>query len=188
MTTYATLIVFNGGSYLSYTTNGAMQRFIFSLLFLGTFLLPVLFSTILWKNGNITSLEMPKRDERHAPFALTLVCYFAVLYLLWKLPVPRLIAFITLGGILAILWSFLINLRWKISIHMTGIGGLFGLIYGLSYSMNMPMIYLLMIIAVIAGVLGMSRMLLKAHTPAQVYVGFLSGFFIEVGYCYLTTR
>ena len=82
----------------------------------------------------------------------------------------------------------LINLRWKISIHMTGIGGLFGLIYGLSYSMNMPMIYLLMIIAVIAGVLGMSRMLLKAHTPAQVYVGFLSGFFIEVGYCYLTTR
>jgi membrane-associated phospholipid phosphatase len=183
MTLYGAAIVLNGGSYLTFTTGIALQHFIYSLLFLGTFMLPVLFSTLLWKSGKISSLEMPKREERYAPFLITLVCYAAVIAFAWKLPVPRLFIFLVGGGFMAILWSFVINLKWKISIHMTGIGGLMGIIYGIAHKFRMEPVLILTAISVVAGLLGTSRMILKAHTPAQVYVGFLSGFLLETLYC-----
>lgn len=188
MTTYAAAIVLNGGSYLTYTTGANMQRFIYGFLLLGTFILPGLLSLFLWKNGKVSSLEMPKREERTMPFIMTMFCYILVLFLLWKLPIPRLILFIVSGGFLAIIWSFFITLRWKISIHMTGIGGLMGLVYGISYSLSLAPLYVLMAMAIVAGLLGTSRMLLKAHTPAQVYIGFLSGFLIELLYCFVVAR
>jgi membrane-associated phospholipid phosphatase len=39
-----------------------------------------------------------------------------------------------------------------------------------------------MLIALVAGILGSSRLTLDAHTKSQVYVGFLVGFFVEIIY------
>lgn len=185
MPLYATWILFNSGSYLGYITTPAMQQFIYIVIFVTTCFLPALSSWLLLRNGKIGSLEMPDRKERSVPFVFALISYATCIFLLYKLPVPRLITIFVSGGGLIILYAFIINLRWKISIHMMGIGGLMGMIFCYAWLFHVHMIFILMLIAIVAGILGTVRMVLKAHSPGQVYAGFLSGFLLEFGYIWL---
>lgn len=184
MPLYGAWLLFNTRSYLSFTTNPAIQNFIYAIIFVCTAVIPALLSYMLWQTGKISSLEMPERKERYAPFFLTLLSYFGGIYLLYKLPVPRFFGIILTGGAILIAVSFIINLRWKISVHMSGIGGLMGLMYGYALFFHAKMIMPLIVISVCAGFLAMARQVLKAHDASQVYGGFLSGFLVQFAFMY----
>jgi hypothetical protein len=188
MPLYATWLLFNTGSYLGFAISPVLQKFIYIVVFISTSLLPSLSVAMMWKQGWVASLEMPERKERHLPFLVTLACFASGIFLLLKLPIPRIFGFIVGGGLLAILLAFLINLRWKISIHMMGIGGLMGLMYGYAKLFHVNMMPTLIVIAILCGLLGTARLLRNAHTPSQVYVGFLFGFFLEFGYIWIFVR
>lgn len=188
MPLYATWLLLNTGSYLSFSTAPTLQNFIYIVLFVTTVVFPGLGAWSLLKNGKIGSLEMPDRQERHWPFVLTLVCYLAAIYLLLRLPIPRIFAYMVGGGLLAIAWAFIINLKWKVSIHMMGIGGLMGLLFGYALLFHVNMQFTFILISVLAGILGWARLKRNAHTPSQVYVGFVGGFLIEFTYIWFFIR
>ncbi len=188
MPLYATWILLNTGSYLSFSTSPILQKFIYFVVFISTTLLPSLGVWLLLKNGKINSLEMPERKERNSPFIITLLCYIASVYLLFNMPIARIFAYMVGGGLLAIIWAFIINLKWKVSIHMMGIGGLMGLMFGYALLFHVNMIFILIMMASLAGILGWARLKLEAHTPAQVYVGFVGGFFIELAYIWFIVK
>ena len=188
MPLYATWIILNTGSYLSFSTSPILQKFIYFVVFISTTLLPSLGAWLLMKNGKINSLEMPERTERNLPFIITLLCYVASVYLLFNMPIPRIFAYMVAGGLLAIIWAFIINLKWKVSIHMMGIGGLMGLMLGYALLFHVNMIFILIMISSLAGILGWARLKREAHTPAQVYVGFVGGFFIELFYIWFVVK
>jgi membrane-associated phospholipid phosphatase len=75
----------------------------------------------------------------------------------------------------SILITAIVNLKWKISAHMVGIGGLCGAIATLVIHKPEPPFGLLYVCILIAGLVGYARLRLQAHTPAQVYSGFLLG-------------
>jgi len=77
-----------------------------------------------------------------------------------------------LGATFALVLTMLINLKWKISAHMVGIGGVIGAIIGLSMRLFVDYRLIIMILIIVAGLIGSSRMLLNAHSPAQIYFGF----------------
>ena len=81
-----------------------------------------------------------------------------------------------LSSLIAILVTMLITLRYKISIHMVGAGGLVALIGFLAFYLKVDLQFYLVISLVLAGITGTARLILKAHTPDQVYTGFLTGF------------
>jgi membrane-associated phospholipid phosphatase len=91
------------------------------------------------------------------------------------LQLPIFLLLVALGAIAALLAVTIINRRWKISAHLTGIGGLLGGIC--SFALN----YSVLPLGLIVGVLAISLMLmyarlyLNAHTPMQVVCGFLLG-------------
>ena len=122
---------------------------------------------------------MSDRKDRTIPFIATLFCYAAGAYLLFSLPVPRIFGVMVSGAALAILWCLLVNLKWKISIHMVGIGGVMGILFGFAYYFHANVLLALIILSVLAGILGTARLLRNAHLPSQVYLGFLGGFFLE---------
>ncbi|MBL7923841.1 MAG: hypothetical protein JNL88_06555 [Bacteroidia bacterium] len=184
MPLYATWLLLHSGSYLSYAVTPRLQQFLYIVIFVSTYLLPASIAWIMWQRGWIRNLEMEERSERTLPYFLTLCCYLAGVYLLFSLPVPRLFALTVLGAGLAILFAFLINLRWKISVHMIGIGGMMGLFYGYGRYFHLQSLWSLVLIALLAGILGSARLYRKAHSPAQVYAGFLCGFAIEFGFIY----
>lgn len=151
-------------------------------VFIATGILPVIFSVILKAMGIVSSLHMPKKEERMLPFLLTGSLYYAVIYLFtsyWKLPLHPLIYQFMFGATLAILIGMMITYRWKISVHMIGIGGVVGITTILSKHGEV-LIGLLSITLFIAGLIAFGRLQLKAHSIKQIIAGFLLGFSCEM--------
>jgi len=84
-----------------------------------------------------------------------------------------------LGAAISIFISWLINFKWKISIHMVGIGGLIGILIGISIRLGADLLIPVLASVLLAGLLGSSRMRLGAHTESQVYAGLMLGLAIE---------
>ena len=80
------------------------------------------------------------------------------------------------GSTLSLIAILLINRRWKISAHLSGIGGLTGGIFGYSYFLGINPLGLLVAMLVLSALTALSRIELKAHTPGQTLAGFTVGF------------
>ena len=84
-----------------------------------------------------------------------------------------------IGGGIAALTSVLINFKWKISAHGTGMGGLLALIFsiwmhGYNFFDFMPFASIALLAT---GIVGSARLILRRHTLGQVIAGTLNGFF-----------
>ena len=176
---YAALLVMNLNSYIAYSISPQVQRIIVSLVFITTCILPVLTALILLQKGMIRSLEMESLAERKIPFVTTAIFYCICFYLLNQLPVPRILSLMVLGATITIVIAWLFSFFWKISIHMIGIGGFAGILLGLSQVLNTGLSGILLLTIIVAGLLGTARISLGAHSPKQVYTGFLLGLTTE---------
>jgi hypothetical protein len=143
--------------------------------------MPALSVFILFRSKNLSDLEMDDRRERTAPFLITVVFYFFAYYMLREFPAPsgmlKAIRVFTLGASTALLITIVINFAWKISAHTVAMGGLTGAITALTLFLSTPpsLIWLSLVVG-ISGLVGYARLRLVAHTPAQVYAGYLLGF------------
>lgn len=179
MPCYALLLIFRESTYFSHTVSPQSKYAIFSIIFLNTFLIPVLISYILVKRGWIKSLEMEKREERMLPFITNLILMIFSAFMIYKLKLPRVFFLLTLGASAAIAVAVIINIKWKISIHMIGIGGLVGTFFGLSTFLLIDLRFAIIIFLMISGLLGVARLTVGVHNPSQIYAGFLAGFLCE---------
>lgn len=141
-----------------------------------TLIIPILLLLFMWRKGYIDSLHINDAKQRTIPYIYTLICYgFWAYFVRVTLQLPMFLLLVALGAIAALLAVIIINRRWKISAHLTGIGGLLGGIC--SFALN----YSVLPLGLIVGVLAISLMLmyarlyLNAHTPMQVVCGFLLG-------------
>jgi len=157
-----------------------MQLFLFAITFLTTFLLPLLCTLLLLKTKQISSLEMPTKEERKIPYLASAIFYFSESYFLMQWEVPMLIKAFMFGAALLVFSVFIINFFWKISVHMAGIGGLCGMMIAVSFRLQINLHFVLIALFLIAGFAAFSRLKLSAHNPAQVYVGFLMGISVQL--------
>lgn len=172
----AVFIAFKFDWYLAGRLVSEQENVIYLIIAMSTIAFPGINILLLKWYGVISSLSMPIRKERSAPFVSTLFFFGLGYYLLRKgsLPVP--LYGIYLGCCLVLLLIILINLKWKISIHAAGIAGVVGSTLGLFQIHDFSNIWLISILIAIAGLTLSSRLILSAHTPAQVYAGALLGF------------
>lgn len=176
---YAVALLFHFNAYLTYTISPVVQRIIFIIVFLTTFIMPVITAYYLLQRGSIRSFEMENPAERTIPFITTAAYYFICFLLLRQLPVPKIFSTMVLGACISIVFAFFINKAWKISIHMIGIGGIIGCLYALSQILLAYLLAPIIISVFLAGLLGSARLSKDAHSPAQVYAGFVLGFLVE---------
>jgi membrane-associated phospholipid phosphatase len=62
-----------------------------------------------------------------------------------------------------------------------GNGGLVALIAYLAFYLKVDLQFYLGVAVIMAGLTGTARIILKAHTPDEVYTGFLTGFAVVLG-------
>ncbi|MCB0395570.1 MAG: hypothetical protein KDD36_02885 [Flavobacteriales bacterium] len=172
-------VLLNTRTYVAFSLTTAGKAVIYFTLFTFTALMPLIISLSLLRNGMITSLHMPTREERRVPMLATALSYMAAYYVLSKFALPRLVVLLHLGASLAVIGVLLINLRWKISIHMVGIGGFIGAILAIAFQLGTDLRLLLAAALVVAGIVATARLSLKMHEPAQVYAGFALGLCCE---------
>ncbi|MBI3501478.1 MAG: hypothetical protein HY063_06765 [Bacteroidetes bacterium] len=157
-----------------------LKLFLYAVTFTATFLLPLLSAFLLLQLKIISSLEMKTRQERKIPYLVAAVFYFAESYFLLKTDAPILIKALMFGATLLVASVLFINLFWKISAHMVGIGGLIGMLIAISYRLQISLHLISISLFLIAGLVGFSRLKLSAHNPAEVYIGFLLGIGVQL--------
>lgn len=141
-----------------------------------TLIIPIILLLFLWRKGYIDSLHIDNAKQRTTPYIYTLICYgFWAYFVRVTVKMPTFMLLVAIGAMVALLAVTIINHWWKISAHLTGIGGLLGGIcsFALNYS-TIPLM-LIIIVLLLALLLMYARIYLQAHTPMQVVCGFLLG-------------
>ena len=155
--------------------------FIYVVLFLGTILLPLTSVFILLHAGQITSIELYRKKERPVPLLIASIWFTCSYYILQDILIfAPILNSILSGAIIIIICSSIISAFWKISLHMLGVGGGFGVLFSLNFLFG-GLSSLIIITLIICGILGVARNLEKAHNHTQIYAGFILGFLIECG-------
>ena len=152
------------------------------IVFAFTSIYPAIAIIIMYKLNMISGVNLRNRKDRIIPYVVVLTFYTWIVYMALKpgtlafFPNSFLFSHLMLALLIAGCFSFVGNNFLKVSMHMLGQGGLVGFIFfTASYAqMNTQGYFLLSIIG--AGLVGTSRIILKAHSLPEVYVGFIIGF------------
>ncbi|EKB49036.1 hypothetical protein B879_02380 [Cecembia lonarensis LW9] len=148
------------------------------MVFMTTFVIPLLSILMMKLTKNIVSFHMENKDERVFPFSMISLFYMITTYLFYiKFQVdPALILALAVITISVILLTS-ITFFWKISAHMTGTAGLMAIIIAIALK-NPAIDYLYLVLGstILTGSIGSARLYLNAHTPAEVLIGFGLGF------------
>ncbi len=147
-------------------------------IFVSTFLIPAIGSYVMLKQGVISSLQMPEKGERKYPYLLTVIIYSLTWYMMNKLGFPKIMLFFIIGITLVIALLSIINIKYKISAHAAGVGGLVAFSFLIGDQSTIDFRWLILASLIIAGLVMSSRIYLKAHRTSQVYTGFLLGFIV----------
>jgi len=154
--------------------------------FVFTGILPAVPIYILMRKGEVNDLFISKKEERTMPYLFSFMAYVFWALFMWRtLQFPTFIVAMGMGSALSIFVVTIINLKWKISAHMAGAGGLTGAIFGVCFRMAINPVWLFALILGISALVALSRIELKAHTPAQTLVGFAVGFAAVFTPCFL---
>jgi membrane-associated phospholipid phosphatase len=157
-------------------------------IFFCSALLPIVGALLMRALGFAQSIQMDTTQERIGPYILTGVFYLWMAQNLLKNgQVPRLYVSFVIGATLALFVCFFINIFTKISAHAAGMGGFVVMLLmmalawsGVSSTISIGYFSINWIILLIAGILlagavGTSRLVLGAHTPTDLYRGYLVG-------------
>jgi len=151
------------------------EGFLWAFTYIGMVcLIPLVFIAIQVKRGAITDLHLEVREQRIAPFVVTMVSSglaFGVLRLIASASVMPTFALFSLVQLAVMLG---ITMMWQISVHAICIAGATttcGLLFGWTVGL---------LIAPLIFIVGLARIKLNRHTPAQVVVGALIGVIMTV--------
>lgn len=178
MPTYGLFLIFSINDHILYMPM-PVKKIIFITVFVSSVILPLSITPLLYILKQIQSIYMKTKKERIWPLIITGFFFFTGYYFLSLFSeVPAFILRYILATIITIYMALFITFFWKISIHMIGIGGLTGGILALAYMFGIDLHLLLSLLILIAGLLGVARLYLAAHNPAQIYAGFVLGFVV----------
>lgn len=184
MPTYSVLLLF------VYTYFGAIYShqlwYIITPVFLFSFAVPAILIFMLYKLGIISDLSLKIRRERIYPYIITVLSYSVMIFYYTRMRMPLWFTMLMAASVLIMIIAILITLKWKISAHMFGIGGLIGGAMAVSFFVERANPYFMFIgLFLIAGLVGTSRLILRRHTIHQVFAGFLLGFIVSFSFVWI---
>ena len=143
---------------------------VLGIVYCFTILTPTITIFLFRKINGFARQELSERKKRYVPILLTIISYVFCLLMMRKLNIPW-----YMTGIILSIICILVNLKWKLSEHMAGMGGIIGGLVSFSalFSYN-PVVWLCLFI-LIAGILGSARIVLGHHTLGEVLSGFVVG-------------
>jgi len=184
--TYGTLLYLWANP--SMETSGLWPRAIASIFF-NSFVMPAVAIAMMKALGFIKTFEMHDKQERIIPFIATMIFYiWTFMAVKVHLGLPYVMTVFILGTLVSVMLSFFINLFFKLSIHMVGMGGLLTATMLMMMTSERPLFLVLLGIVVLNGLVATARLYLKAHTPKELYVGFMIGILGQMAGLFIYTK
>ena len=157
------------------------EYFILSLVFIGTYLFPLLALLALKKFNVIYSYQMRSVEERKFPLLLFMLISYSIGNWLFKAATVDLLALFYFGYTLALFIAYiLLHFKIKASLHAGAISGLIGFLIYFSYHYKTNLLFVLACLFLLAGIIGTSRLRLKAHTLKELFWAYSIGFFTQI--------
>lgn len=150
------------------------------IVFALTCIFPMITIAVLHNFKIIKNKKLLSRKERVIPYITATLYYALAVFHVAYTHEPQWLVMFFAGGALTCLISTIVNLWWKISAHMAGMGGLLAMLWQINAMdlevVGKPKMLIFIAIAILlCGLLGSARLLLKRHTLPQVIAGFLNG-------------
>lgn len=180
MPVYALFFLFGGGSMFALVPWGT-KLYCYLVTVLALLVMPLLSVPVFKHFRLVKDWELDDKQERVYPILVAVAFAFLGFWLLGRMPYTHVVRQLYLVLIILLSVFSVVTLRWKMSMHMTAVGGVCGflLVMGMKYPGDMRGSFMLMLL--LAGLLGASRLYLGKHTPLQVYAGFLYGVLFVFG-------
>lgn len=139
--------------------------------------IPASMILVLKQMGLVSDFGLNNRRDRTLPYCIVCLGYLSTAFLFsyWRL--PSWMALFMAGAAIAVVISMIVNVWWKISAHLAGMGGMIGLmlrIYADHSEMGASMAALLAV-TLLTGLVGSARVYLGRHTLGQVVAGTING-------------
>jgi hypothetical protein len=163
----------------------AAQSYVVTLIFITTAIIPLVLLAInlllLRKKITNKALLMDSRKDRVIPFFYIGIYYCILTYMFSHyLKFPVLLASLMIIISASVLAIAIISLFWKISAHAISLGASL-MIFILTNTImpNEHLFYVIIGTLFISGITLASRLNLNAHTPDQIYLGYLVGIILS---------
>lgn len=173
---YAYLIFHHSDPFFNIHFNPELNLQFLSIFIFNTFVAPLLAILFLFQNGTINSLSDPNKKSRIIVALTVLILYVFTYVLFGRFNLPSVFYDLFLSIIITILLGGLITMWYKISMHGIGMGGLLGAQCALFSMHDYFILPLLLLLIILVGIVGTARLIIKAHSHNQVYLGSLLGF------------
>lgn len=149
-------------------------------VFINTFFFPVIFILMLKALKFIPSIQLREQKQRIIPLIGVMVFYFWNNEVFRNIETNFLLRVLVLGGFWGIVALFLSNIFIKISMHAAGVGGAIAfIIIQLILAPSLQNILILLAVLLVAGIIGTSRLYLKAHNPKELWTGYIVGALVQ---------
>ena len=145
-------------------------------VFFSSGFLPAFSVFLMQRLGFVSSMFLRTQRERIIPYAAAIIFYFWIWYVFRnQQKTPIFFVHFLLGSFLAVCSAWMWNIRLKVSMHATAVGG-------------MVMFFLLQILTrqevtgqyfagalLVAGIVCTSRLIVSDHSKQEIYLGFFTG-------------
>jgi membrane-associated phospholipid phosphatase len=132
-------------------------------------ILPVVYVALMVRRGKITDIHMQVRKQRILPFMVSIACTLLAWGVLRLMGAPALVPQLAIFTLVQLALMLVITFVWQISMHAMSITGAVvatGALFGPA-----PAFILFPLIPIV----GVARLKLRRHTPAQVAAGVVLG-------------
>ena len=180
MPTLGLLLMLNSGTYIS-LLDPAAKRAILFVMALGTLFFPLIFFPILYYRNFTSNLQNTTRAERLIPQLIILILYIITFIYFARLPLSRVVHSFMLSAVITLFFVLILNLKFKVCLHTTALGGMTGLIIALIFLFETPLEGVLMLSLLAGGFVGTARLAMGGRRSGEIYAGYLIGFGIVLG-------
>lgn len=161
-----------------YSTN--VKLYFMWVVALYAIIIPFLTLGILRSLGRISDFRVDDRRERLLPLLIGTVCYVLCALTFAKIPSAIFLRKFMVAAACCEAMCFVVSLRWKISLHLTGMGTIVALLVVMNVVGVGNMLIPLSVAILCAGALASARLYLGCHNPRQIAAGFFGGFCVSL--------
>jgi len=147
---------------------------------LNTVFFPLVAVLLLKALGFIESIQMHKSKDRIIPLIATMIFYFWTYLIMKGVEAPLSLRVLMLGAFWGVIVVFIANIFMKISMHTAAAGGVLGIVIVVMMISHISLFVPLLAALLIGGIVGTARMVLQAHRPSEVWLGYLAGVLVQL--------
>lgn len=173
---YLVLLLLTRTVFAAYPTT--VRLYLLGVVVLYTIAIPALALGVLRSLGRLSDFRIDNRNERMLPLLIGAVCYLLCALTLGRIESAVFIRKLMVAAACCEVMCLAVSLRWKISLHLTGMGALTAMLAVMNFIGVEHMLVPLLVAILASGALASARLYLGCHNGTQVLSGFCGGFVV----------